>query len=178
MRVYWPTTLKGLARLAGSGELAAAPVTVHAVTPTLRDFYADADPRDLEEELEYVAMTDAAGESVRLLAGELAGEPAAVPRRVVLALDVPDDAVTSERRSWSAPERSRVLLGVPLRVEDLASVHVDDAEAEADVRAAVAALPAADGGDEDARFTVEACEGHDLLWYDAGELPLLLAAGG
>ncbi len=171
MRVYWPTTLTALARLADSGELAPAPVTVHAVTPTLRDYYADADPRDLEEELEYVAMTDAAEQSVRQLTAQEA------PRRVVLALDVPDAAVQVERGAWSAPERSQVRLTVPLRLADLASIHVDDAEAEPDVRAAVAALPAADAGDEDARFTVEACEGHDLLWYDAGELPLLLVAG-
>ncbi|PRY14758.1 DUF6912 family protein [Kineococcus rhizosphaerae] len=173
MRVYWPTTLTALARLAGSGELAPAPVTVHAVTPTLRDFYADADPRDLEEELEFVAMTDAAGRSVRLLAEE----PAAAPRRVVLALDVPDAAVESTRGAWSGPERSQVRVDVPLRLADLVSVHVDDAEAEADVRAAIGALAAADAGDEDAQFTLEACEGHDLLWYDAGELPLLLAVG-
>ncbi len=68
-------------------------------------------------------------------------------------------------------------LTVPLTLDDLASVHVDDGDAEADVRAAVAALPAADAGDEDAQFTVEACEGHDLLWYDANELPILLSVG-
>lgn len=174
MRVYWPTTLAALARLADAGELAAAPVTVHAVTPTLRDYYADADPRDLEEELEFVAMTDAAGESVRLLAAEAEG---AAPRRVVLALDVPDAAVQVERAGWAAPERSQVRLTVPLTLDDLASVHVDDGDAEADVRAAVVALSAADAGDEDAQFTVEACEGHDLLWYDANELPILLSVG-
>ncbi|NAZ75944.1 hypothetical protein GTQ99_11045 [Kineococcus sp. T13] len=175
MRVYWPTTLPALARAAQEGRLAPAPAAVHAVTPALRDFYADADPRDLEEELEYVAMTDAAEQSLRLLAGPDGG---AAPRRVVLALDVPDGAVeVGERGAWTAPERSRVQVGAALVLEDVVSVHVDDADAEADVRAALAALPAADAGDEDAVFTVEACEGHELLWYDASELPLLLAVG-
>ncbi len=112
MRVYWPTTLAALARLADAGELAAAPVTAHAVTPTLRDYYADADPRDLEEELEYVAMTDAAGESVRLLAAEAEG---AAPRRVVLALDVPDAAVQVGARGLG---RARALAGAPHRPVD------------------------------------------------------------
>ncbi|ABS05262.1 DUF6912 family protein [Kineococcus radiotolerans] len=174
MRVYWPTTLAELARVVGAGDLAPAPAVVHAVTRTLRDFYADADPRDLEEELEYVAMSDAAEQSVRLLGQD----PSAAPRRVVLALDVADDAVEVQPDAgWAAPERSRVTVTVPLSLDALASVHVDDAEAEADVRAAVAVLAAADAGDEDARFTVEACEGHDLLWYDASELPVLLAVG-
>ena len=174
MRVYWPTTLAQLARVAESGDLAPAPATVHAVTRTLRDYYADADPRDLEEELEYVAMSDAAEQSVRLLTQD----PSAAPRRVVLALDVADgDVEVPADAGWSAPQRSQVTVTVPLGLAALASVHVDDGEAEPDVRAAVAALPAADGGDEDARFTVEACEGHDLLWYDASELPVLLAVG-
>ncbi|WP_432521273.1 DUF6912 family protein [Kineococcus sp. SYSU DK006] len=176
MRVYWPTTLPALARAAQEGRLAPGPASVHAVTPALRDYYADADPRDLEEELEYVAMTDAAEQSLRLLAAPDAS--GAAPRRVVLALDVPDSAVdVGERGAWTAPERSRVQVRTALVLDDVVSVHVDDADAEADVRAALAALPAADAGDEDAVFTVEACEGHELLWYDASELPLLLAVG-
>lgn len=96
----------------------------------------------------------------------------------MLALDVADgDVEVPADAGWSAPSRSQVTVVVPLDLDALVSVHVDDAEAEADVRAAVAALPAADAGDEDARFAVEACEGHDLLWYDASELPVLLAVG-
>ncbi|MFB9378699.1 DUF6912 family protein [Kineococcus gynurae] len=174
MRVYWPTTLAHLAETLGGETLASGPVTVHAVTPTLRDYYADADPRDLEEELEFVAMTDAAGQSLRLLAGE--GD-AARPRRCVAALEVADGGVLDGpggRGSWSAPERSQVVLAGDLRPAQLVSVHVDGEEAEADVRAALAALPAADAGDEDAAFVVENTEGHDLLWYDATEVALLL----
>ncbi|WP_337062434.1 DUF6912 family protein [Kineococcus sp. G2] len=175
MRVYWPTTLTALAAAAPSGVLAAAPAAVHAVTPALREFYADADPRELEEELEYAAMSDAAEQSLRLLATAPAGT---APRRVVLALEVPERALPRpDAAGWSAPERSRVVLDSDLTLGALVSVHVDDGDAEEDVRAAVAALPAADAGDDDARFTVESAEGHELLWYDATELPLLLAAG-
>ncbi|WP_432493562.1 DUF6912 family protein [Kineococcus auxinigenes] len=174
MRIYWPSTLATLAVAAPSGVLRGAPVTVHAVTPALREFYADADPRELEDELEYVAMGDAAEESLRLLATEPAGPPV---RRVVLALDVPGTALPQPDASWSTPERSRVVLEHDLLLQHLVSVHVDDAEAEEDVRAALGALAAADAGDDDARFTVESVQGHELLWYDATELPLLLAAG-
>ncbi|NAZ82797.1 hypothetical protein GTR02_13315 [Kineococcus sp. R8] len=173
MRVYWPTTLGALAALRGD-VLASGPVSVHSVTPALRDYYADADPRDLEEELEFIAMTDAAEESLRLVAAS--GGPA---RRVVLALEVPERGGPGpERRAWTGPDRSRLELPGDLLLTQLVSIHVDAEEAEADVRAAVSALPAADAGDEDARFTVESVEGHDLLWYDQSELSLLVAVGG
>ena len=42
-----------------------------------------------------------------------------------------------------------------------------------DVRAAADALPAADAGDEDASFTVDGAEGHELGWYATQELPYL-----
>jgi hypothetical protein len=177
MRVYWPTTLTALAGAVENDELAGAPATVHAVTRTLRDFYADADPRDLEEELEWVAMTDAAGQSLRLLADDLAVDPTVAARRVVLALDVPDAEVTAEPAGWAAPERSQVRVASGLRLAQVVSVHVDDREAEGDVRAAVVALPAADAGDDDATFALDQCESHDLLWYDASELVVLLAVG-
>ena len=38
------------------------------------------------------------------------------------------------------------------------------------MRAAVAALAAADEGDDDARFTVDGAEGHELMWYATQEL--------
>ncbi len=53
------------------------------------------------------------------------------------------------------------------------SAHVDGTEAVTDVRAAVAALSAADAGDDDARFTVDGAEGHELLWYAGTELSYL-----
>ena len=59
---------------------------------------------------------------------------------------------------------------MPIRLADVVSGHIDDPRAEADVSAAIAALPAADGGDEDAKFTVDGAEGHELLWYATQEL--------
>jgi hypothetical protein len=39
----------------------------------------------------------------------------------------------------------------------------------------VQALPAADAGDQDARFVVDGAEGHELMWYAVQELPYLLS---
>jgi hypothetical protein len=47
---------------------------------------------------------------------------------------------------------------------------VDDAESEADVRAARAAVTDADAGDDDARFIVDGAAGHELMWYATQEL--------
>jgi hypothetical protein len=60
-------------------------------------------------------------------------------------------------------------------MQDVASVHIDDDSAEADIRAAVAAVPAADGGDADAAFVVDGAEDHDLHWYATQEIPTLIS---
>ncbi|GAB7193268.1 hypothetical protein NUM3379_39770 [Kineococcus sp. NUM-3379] len=176
VRVYLPSTLSSLRSVvAGDGEvvLAQAPVQVHGVTHALREWYVDADPRELEEELEYAASSDAAERSLHLLAAD----PTAPRRRVVLALDVPQDALTaSPPLSMSGTGRSAVLLTRDIPRACLVSVHVDDEEAVDDVTAAVDNLDAAAAGDEDARFSVEAAEGHELLWYDATEVDDLLRA--
>ena len=52
-------------------------------------------------------------------------------------------------------------------------MHVDADDAEADVTAAAEALGAADMGDDDARFTVDGAEDHELLWYATQEIPHL-----
>ena len=41
------------------------------------------------------------------------------------------------------------------------------------MRHAAQALPAADAGDEDAKFTVDGAEGHELGWYATQELAYL-----
>jgi hypothetical protein len=165
MRVYLPTTLTELALiLRGSGP--AAPVA-YAVTPALREWYASGDL----EELEYAAMADAARASLRLLAAD----PSAPSRRVVLAAEVPDELVASGAGDMAdAEERAVVKLSGAVPFEWIVSGHVDDAEAESDVRAARAAVPAADEGDDDARFTVDGAAGHDLLWYATQELTHLI----
>ncbi|NHC43714.1 DUF6912 family protein [Motilibacter aurantiacus] len=162
MRVYLPSTLAALARLAAERELGPAPLAAYAVTPALREWYAEGDL----EELEYAASDAAAAASLELLAAEQAPRL----RRVVVAADVPDSAVRPDAGLGRAGVR--VAEAVPLA--RVASVHVDDAEAEADVRAALEALPAARAGDEDAAFTVEQVEGHELLWYATQEIEDLL----
>ncbi len=53
-------------------------------------------------------------------------------------------------------------------------MHVDADDADEDVAAAVRALEAADGGDRDAQYTVDAAEDHELLWFGVQEIPGLL----
>lgn len=164
MRVYLPSTLHGLARILRDREIGPVPLTAYAVTPALREWYTSADL----EELEYAAMSDAAKASLRLLAGD----PEAPSRRVVIAAEVPDKAVTFAAGDLvDADDRAvmRVTETIPFR--RIVSGHIDDAEAEPDVRAARTAIPAAEAGDEDARFTVDGAAGHDLMWYATQELP-------
>ncbi|SEM78828.1 DUF6912 family protein [Nonomuraea pusilla] len=168
MRVYLPCTLPALARAVEAGLLGPAPLTGYAVTPALTEWYASGDT----EELEYVALTEAARASLRMLAADRADGVEAPPRRVVVAADVPDRAVSAVA---DLDERARVRLADPVALAKVASVHVDDLDAVADVEAAVAALPAADGGDDDARFTVDGAEAHELMWYATQEIPDLLA---
>jgi hypothetical protein len=162
MRVFLPSTLPAVALALQAGHVGPGPLPGFAVTPALREAYASGDT----EELEYAALTEAARASLRMLAGD----PAAPSRRVVLAAEIPADQVQPDPRDG---EPARVVLGQAIPVARLASAHVDAAEAGADVRSAVAALPAADAGDEDARFTVDGAEGHELGWYATQELSYL-----
>ncbi len=162
MRVFLPSTLPALAQALQAGQVGPGPVPGFAVTPSLREAYASGD----EEELEYVAMTEAARASLRMLAQD----PAAPPRRVALAVEISAEQVKLDARD---KEPARVLIAEAVAVERLAAAHVDDEEAGADVRAAADALPAADAGDEDASFVVDGAEGYELGWYATQELPYL-----
>jgi hypothetical protein len=53
---------------------------------------------------------------------------------------------------------------------DVASAHIDGAEAEDDVRAAVAVVLEADLGSDEAQFVVDQAEGHELAWYASQEI--------
>jgi hypothetical protein len=159
MRVYLPCTLPTLAAMLRDGQLGPAPVRGYAVTPELREWYSSGD----QEELEYVAMAQAAKASLRLLQAD----PGAPPRRVVVAADLPDEIVT-DIAGFDEPALVEVTGPVAARL--VVSGHIDDAYAAADIRAAIEALPAADCGDDDARFTVDSAEGHELLWYASQEL--------
>jgi hypothetical protein len=90
----------------------------------------------------------------------------------VIAAEVPDDAVTVR------DDRDRGVVEVrgPVPLACVASVHVDDAEAEAVVAAAADAVVAADLGDETAQERVDDAEGYELSWYANQEIEALLAA--
>jgi hypothetical protein len=116
------------------------------------------------EELEYAALLAAARGSLRLIDVD----PAAARRRVVLAADVPGASVRPV--DDEEEERGAVRIDADVRLPDVASAHVDGAEAEADVRAAVAVVLEADLGSEDALFVVDQAEGHGLAWYATQEI--------
>ncbi|MFF4607996.1 DUF6912 family protein [Streptomyces sp. NPDC001339] len=168
MRVYVPLTLSGLAEAHKNGELGPGPLRAYAVTPALREWLAYSD--DIEE-LEYAALNRAAQASLRLLAGD----PQAARRRVVVAVDVPDGAAVADPdRGLDRSALGEVRVAGPVPLSKAAAVHVDAADAEADVAAAAAALGAADQGDDDAQFTVDGAEDHDLMWFGVQEIPELL----
>ncbi|MFF1342558.1 DUF6912 family protein [Streptomyces sp. NPDC058290] len=165
MRVYVPLTLPGLAEAHQAGELGPAPLRAYAVTPGLREWYVSDDL----EELEYAALGRAAAASLRMLA-----EDGAAPRkRVVVAVDV-DDKATAATPGVDEATLGQVTLAGAVRLSVAAAVHVDADDALGDVTAAAAALEAADGGDDDARFTVDGAEDHELLWFGIQEIPGLL----
>ncbi|MFJ7900739.1 DUF6912 family protein [Streptomyces sp. NPDC096198] len=169
MRVYVPLTLSGLAEAYKTGELGSGPVAAYAVTPALREWYLSDDI----EELEYAALSRAALASLRLLAQD----PDAPRRRVVVAVDVPDGAAAADPDRALDPAalgEVRVAGAVPLA--KAAAVHVDADDAEAEVAAAARAVPAAEGGDDDAQFVVDGAEDHELLWYATQEIPNLLGS--
>ncbi|EHR52544.1 hypothetical protein SacmaDRAFT_4358 [Saccharomonospora marina XMU15] len=167
MRVYLPATISMLRQLVNEGEFMPLNGTAFALTPALRESYTSGST----EELEYVALMDAARASLRLLAaaqedgGEDAKQP---PRRVVVSADVADPALRPDL------DHAVVRLSGPLRLDQVAAVHVDTEEAEPAVTAAAAVVDAADLGDEDAEFTLGDVEDHELAWYAPGELPFLL----
>ena len=168
MRVYIPTTLTDLAAAHAAGRMGPAPLDAYAVTPSLREWYVSDDL----EELEYAALTRAAQASLRLVAVN----PLAPRRRVVVAVDVPDGTVRHDPdRGLDPAALGEVRLSKDVPLSEAAAVHVDSDEAEADVRAAADALAAADAGDDDAQFTVDGAEDHELLWYATQEIPNLIA---
>jgi hypothetical protein len=163
VRVYLPATTSVLRTLVDEGALP-GPHTVFAVTPQLREFYELSDADADTEELEYAALLAAARASLRLIDVD----PTAARRRVVIAADVPDSAVSP--LDDPDTDRGAARTEADIRVRDIASAHIDGADAEDDVRAAVNVVLEADLGSEDAQFVVDQAEGHELAWYATQEI--------
>lgn len=161
MRVYVPATLAMVRQLVADRSLRAVNATAFAVTPTLREAYAEGD----EDELADVALRDAALASLRLLDDDDSGLP---PRRAVVVADAED--VTARPDLDDAVVR----LAGPVALDDVIAAYVDNADAEPAVRAAIEAVDAADLGDEDAELLVGDAQDHDLAWYAPQELAFLL----
>jgi len=117
-----------------------------------------------DEELEYAALLGAARASLRLVDVD----PGSHRRRVVLAADVPDAAVTP--LDDPDTDRGAARAEVELTLAEIASAHIDVAEAEDDVRRAVGVVLEADLGSENAQFVVDQAEGHELAWYATQEI--------
>jgi hypothetical protein len=165
MRIYVPVTLAMLQQLVADGSLWPVNGTAFAVTPRLREAYAQGD----DDELGEVALREAALASLRLLAAA-SEKPGATfpPRRAVLVADVGE--VTPRPDLDDAVVR----IEAPVAIEEGVAAFVDNAAAEADVSAAIAVIDEADLGDEDAELTVGDAQDHDLAWYATQELPFLL----
>jgi len=160
--VYIPATLAMLQQLVADRTLHARSGTAFAVTPTLREAYAQGD----DDELADVALREAALASLRLLAEEaMSSMP---PRRAVLEAEVGDATARPDL------DDAVVRLSGPIAFDDVIAAYVDNAEAEAAVLPAIEAVDEADLGDEDAEFVVGDAQDHDLAWYGPQELPFLL----
>ncbi|MBI2699525.1 hypothetical protein A9W98_16480 [Mycobacterium gordonae] len=161
-QVYIPATLAMLQQLVADGSLRPVNGTAFAVTPTLRESYAEGD----DDELAEVALREAALASLRLLAVQ-AGDDLP-PRRAVLAADVDD--------LQFRPDLDDAVVRVtgPVPIDRVIAAYVDNAGAEQAVLAAIEAIDEADLGDEDAELVVGDAQDHDLAWYATQELPFLL----
>ncbi|OIN80461.1 DUF6912 family protein [Mycobacterium malmoense] len=173
--VYIPATLAMLQQLVDEGSLWPVNGTAFAVTPTLREAYAQGD----DDELAEVALREAALASLRLLAAQAdeageAGVTAAAPppRRAVLAAEVDLDESGAKYRPDL--DDAVVRLGAPVTIDQVIAAYVDNAAAEAAVTKAIEVIDAADLGDEDADLVVGDALDHDLAWYANQELPFLL----
>jgi hypothetical protein len=161
MRVYIPATLAMLSLLIADGDFQPRSGTAFAVTPALRESYAEGD----DEELAEVAIAEAAMASIRLLATESADD---LPlRRAVVIADADAE---------SRPDLDTAVVRLKGRVglDQVVAVYVDNAAAEPAVGAAVEVIDSADLGDEDAELTVGDAQDHALAWYATQELPFLL----
>lgn len=170
MRIYLPSTVAKLRRALADGSVAPVSGIGFGVTDPLRAEYPAGD----EEELEYLAMSDAARASLRLLAAGAPGQDVVngPSLRVVIAADVPGV------QPYPAGDRAALKIDAPVPWADVAAVHIDGADASDAVLAAVAAVDAADLDDADAEFVVGEADSYELAWYAPGEVAFLLQGFG
>ncbi len=110
-------------------------------------------------------MTDAARACLRLLAAAAVDEP---QLRVVVSADVVAAVATPEL------DRAAARFDGDVPWKQIASVHLDGAEASDVVREAAAVVDLADLGDDDAEFAVGSAEDIALGWYAPGEVAYLI----
>lgn len=166
MRVYVPATLAMLQQFVAAGSLRPVNGIAFAVTPMLREAYAEDD----DDELGEVALQEAALASLRLLAAT-AHESVVVmfpARRVVVVADA-DDV-----RCQPGLDDAVVNLTESVAMDRLVAAYVDHEAAEPAVFAAIDAVEAADLGHQDAALTVGGAQDHDLVRYAPEEVPFLL----
>jgi hypothetical protein len=175
IEVYIPATLAMLQRLVADGSLWPVNGTAFALTPTLREAYAEGD----DDELAEVARREAALASLRLLAAEASDDETSgdrgttlPPRRAVLAAEV--DLDESGVKYRPDLDDAVVRLGAPVTIDQVVAAYIDNAAAEPAVVKAIEVIDAADVGDEDADLVVGDALDHDLAWYANQELPFLL----
>ena len=152
-----------LQQMVADGLIHARSGTAFAVTPALRESYAEGD----DDELAEVALREAALASLRLLAAEGESSPLP-PRRAVLVVDV------AEATARPDLDDAVVRLAGPVDLDSVVAAYVDNAAAEAAVLGAVRVVDEADLGIEDAELAVGDAQDHDLAWYAPQELPFLL----
>ena len=162
MIVYIPATLAMLQQLVADGSLRPVNGTAFALTPTLREAYAEGD----DDELADVALREAALASLRLLAGD--PDETMRPRRAVLSAEVDDLTFRPDL------DDAVVRLAGPVGLDQVIAAYVDNPGAEPAVTKAIEVIDAADLGDEDADLIVGDALDHDLAWYANQELPFLL----
>ncbi len=122
-------------------------------------------PEEDDEGLEWHAFLAAAHDSLL----QVASAADAVPLRVVVTVEVPDDVVLAAHGADAAASGVRVTRDVP--GTQIVAVHVDEPPAADDVRD-VLALAVSDAPDAEARLddAIQRVTDRDLLWYDPTEL--------
>ena len=160
MRIYIPSTFALATEWLAVGTFSVD--RAYAVTEALAEWYDQGD----EEELEYVAASIEAIESLFLISQE---KTDATFRRVVLAFDVPESFVGDE-----VEPRGGIAINGMLTFTELQSALIDGDEALDDVRSAATLLDRAAAGDGEAQFVVSEVEGHELLWFGPTEIEFVL----